>query len=182
MAYLWAAAVAYLIGNIPVRAWIWQVRGRLIRVPTARGNFWIPGLEMVKGALAALIGLFVAGWTGASLAAIAVVCGETLPFGYAHARGSGLATAAGALFILSPLLIFIGALIYLFSLLITRYPPISTLCAVVGVLLLGLVLSVHLSIWLVIGCLAGFVLLRLRSSRNRFPRRRKPFRWMGPFR
>lgn len=182
MAYLCAVVVAYLFGAIPVRAWVGNVRGRFIRAPVAPKELWILGLEMVKGALATLIGLLLTGWTGASLAAVAVVFGETFPLGYTHTRGSGVTTAAGALFVLSPLLIFIGALIYILSLLITRYHLLSTLCAVIGVMLLGLILSAHLYVWMVIFCLAGFILPRLRSGRNRFPHGRKPFRWMGPFR
>lgn len=177
MTYLWAVAVAYLIGTIPVRAWAGNVGGPLIRGWGIPKELWIFGLESAKGALAALIGLFLGGWTGASLAAVAVVFGETFPIGYARMRGSGLATAAGALFVLSPLLIFIGALIYIFSLLITRYHFLSTLCAVIGVLLLGLILYAQLYLWLVIFCLVGFILPRLKSNRNRFPRRRKPFWW-----
>lgn len=182
MAYLWAAVVAYLIGTVPVRAWIGNVRGRIIRTPVIPVELWILGLEMLKGALATLIGLLLAGWIGASLAAVAVVFGETFPLGYHHLRGSGVTTAAGALFVLSPLLIFIGVLIYVLSLLITRYHILSALSAVIGVLLLGLILSTHLYVWMVIFCLAGFILPRLRSGRNRFPPGRKPFRWMGPFR
>ncbi|GAA5345206.1 glycerol-3-phosphate acyltransferase [Planifilum fimeticola] len=180
MAYLCAVVAAYLLGSIPVRTWVGNVRHGLIRTRAAAKELWILGLEMAKGALAASVGLLLAGWFGASLAAVAVVFGETFPLASAHGRGSGVATAAGALFVLSPLLIFIGAVIYFLSLLITRYHLLSTLCAVVGVLLIGLILSVHLYIWLVICCLAGFILLRLRNGRNRFfhrnPFRRRPFR------
>lgn len=181
MAYLFVVVTAYLLGSIPVQAWIGKVRNGLVRTPVAAKELGMLGLEMAKGALAALIGLLLAGWSGASLAAVAVVFGETFPLGPAHKRGSGLTTAAGALFVLSPLLIFIGALIYLLSLLITRYHLLSTLCAVIGILLFGLILSVHLYIWLVIFCLAGFVLFRLSNGRNRFVHGRNPFR-RRPFR
>lgn len=179
MVYLITVAAAYLFGTLPVRAWVGTGRGRFVRASLVPKELWIAGLEMAKGALATLIGLLLGGWIGASLAAVAVVFGETFPPGYASARGSGVTTAAGALLVLSPLLLGIGAFIYILSLLITRCHPFSALCAALGIMLIGLILSTHLYVFIVIFCLAGFVLPRLRKGRNRF---RKPFRWLGPFR
>jgi glycerol-3-phosphate acyltransferase PlsY len=181
MTYLFAVVAAYLLGSIPVRPWFGKVRKGLIRTPAAEKELWILASEMAKGVLAASAGFLLAGWTGASLAAVAVVFGEIVPLGSARRRGNGAATAAGALFVLSPLLIFIGALIYFLSLLITRYPPFSILCAAIGVLLFGLILSVHLYVWLVILCLVGLILLRPGNGRNRYFSGRNPFRWR-PFR
>ena len=165
MTYLLAVVAAYLHRHDPRSRLVWKVRERVDPGSGGSGrNLWILGLEMGKGALAALTGLFLAGWTGASLAAMAVVFGEILPFGYGTTAGQRAGYGGGGPFDpQSPVDIYRCPLSIFSALLITRYPPISTLCAVVGVLLLGLVLSVDLSIWLVIGCLAGFVLLRLRS-------------------
>jgi len=130
---------------------------------------------MSKGALAALLGLLLAGWIGASLAAVAVVFGEVFPPAYAYKRGSGVTTAAGALFVLSPLLIILGSVIYILSLLITRCYLFSTLCAAIGIVFLGLFLSTHVYVWIVVLSLAGFIFPRLKRGRNRFG---KPFRWL----
>ncbi|MDN4592974.1 glycerol-3-phosphate acyltransferase, partial [Polycladomyces subterraneus] len=134
------ALVAYGIGMFPFYGW-WvgrRINGKVIMHtgPLQDVVLWVV-LEMTKGALAVLIGLVMGGWFGASVAALMVVVGRLYPVVPAFRSGGGTAVAAGALFVLSPMLIVVGILIYLVSLLLTRYLGISTLLTTVAVMILS---------------------------------------------
>ena len=89
-----------------------------------------------KGPSSSCSRFLLAGWTGASRAAVAVVFGTFVPLGSARRRGDGAATAAGALF--DPLVRFFDlhrALLSIQSLpLIIRHPPFSICALAIGVL------------------------------------------------
>ena len=60
--------------------------------------------DVLKGALACLLGLWLLGNTGASLAGIAVVLGHMYPVFYKFKGGKGVATSLGTSLVLNPLL------------------------------------------------------------------------------
>ena len=60
--------------------------------------------DVLKGVLACLLGLWLLGNTGASLAGIAVVLGHMSPVFYKFKGGKGVATSLGTSLVLNPLL------------------------------------------------------------------------------
>ena len=60
--------------------------------------------DVLKGVLACLLGLWLLGNTGASLAGIAVVLGNMYPVFYKFKGGKGVATSLGTSLVLNPLL------------------------------------------------------------------------------
>ena len=60
--------------------------------------------DVLKGVLACLLGLWLLGNTGASLAGIAVVLGHMYPVFYKFKGGRGVATSLGTSLVLNPLL------------------------------------------------------------------------------
>lgn len=60
--------------------------------------------DVLKGVLACLLGLWLLGNTGASLAGIAVVLGHMYPVFYKFKGGKGVATSLGTSLVLNPLL------------------------------------------------------------------------------
>ena len=60
--------------------------------------------DVLKGVLACLLGLWLRGNTGASLAGIAVVLGHMYPVFYKFKGGKGVATSLGTSLVLNPLL------------------------------------------------------------------------------
>jgi glycerol-3-phosphate acyltransferase PlsY len=171
------ALVAYGIGMFPVYGW-WvgrRINGEAIMHtgPLQDVVLWT-GLKMAKGTLAVLIGWAMGGWFGASVAALMVVVGCLYPVVPAFRSGGVTAVAAGALFVLSPMLIVVGILIYLVSLLLTRYLGISTTLTTVAVMILSVVISAQLYVIIVAVCVGSLILYHQTTGRFRG--------WKNPFR
>jgi len=162
MLILLASVLAYVIGAFPVQAWLW---GRGFR---SSQPIWFTGvIDVLKGILATLIGLVVAGWSGAYFAAIFVVIGSMYSIFLRFHGGNGLSVSAGALLVLSPVLILIGAVIYGLSLLLTRMWFLSTLLTVVALLILGIIMVSQLYVWLVLLFLGVVVVFHQRQEFKR---------------
>lgn len=173
---------AYLTGALPLHLWA------LGRPPShftlhRRETFLVIVIDLVKGMAATLFGLALGGWLGACLGAILVVVGSMYSAFLGFRGGYGLSVAAGALLILSPMLILFGIIVYFISLLATRYLFISTLLTTIAMMILGLVLATHfyaLAVIFIIGCL---IFLRTKPKWRRVRRKiEPPYRFKNPFR
>jgi acyl-phosphate glycerol 3-phosphate acyltransferase len=188
MTFLLALLLAYLIGSLPSHFWVLSRSAYRFRLPlltslTKREAFLLIVIDLVKGMSATLIGFALAGWFAAYLAAIVVVVGSMYSVFLGFRGGNGLGVAAGALLILSPVLILIGILIYLLSLLTTRILFLSTLLTTVAMILFGVVLATHFAVWLVILILGLLILSRMRPRWKRMRRGfEPPYRFKNPFR
>ncbi|WP_124728178.1 glycerol-3-phosphate acyltransferase [Staphylospora marina] len=188
MKWLLAVIIAYLIGAFPLHLWAvprLSVAGR-IPPPHAlypREAFLLVLIDVVKGMAATLLAFGVAGWAGACFAAVTVTLGSMYSVFLGFRGGRGLAVAAGALLILSPVLMFIGVIIWLLSLAATRYLFLASFFTTVGVILLGLVFISQMTVWFVVLVLGVLILLRLRPGWKRFRRGLEPpYRFKNPFR
>lgn len=188
MKWLIAVILAYLIGAFPAHRWAVDRLAARGRIPSPhslypREAFLLVLIDLVKGMVATLLAFTLAGWAGACLAAVAVTLGAMYSVFLGFHGSRGLAVAAGALLILSPVLILIGVLIYVFSLLATRYLFISAFFTTVAVILLGLVLVTHFAVWFVVLVLGLLILFRLQPGWKRFRRGLEPpYRLRNPFR
>lgn len=186
--YLIVIIFAYLIGSFPVH-WVGkQKRVYSYTAPSFHHVFHkelllLVLLDVGKGMFATLLGLSIAGWLGACLAAIAVVVGSMYSCFLQFRGGKGLAVSAGAVFILSPILILLGVLLYCFFLLTTRYLFLSNLLTIIAVIVLGIVFVTQLYVWFLILCLGIILIFHQKPDWKRFRRRWKlPFRFRNPFR
>lgn len=166
--------IAYLIGSLPVSfLWGWmRVKQRRVMVSAhpPHDPLVVLGLQVGKGVIAAVLGLLFAGWIGAAVAAIAVVTGEVFSVFRGFQGGDGAAVAAGALLVLSPLLILLGIVIYGLSLFLTRYFSLSTIVTAVLLMALSLVLFPTIPVILVVFFTGGLVLFRHWGSWGRWKR------------
>jgi glycerol-3-phosphate acyltransferase PlsY len=110
--------VAYLLGTFPSAGIVARRSGVDVtaegsRNPGASNTFrllgWragtlVFGLDALKGALAALAGVLIDGHRGLYILGIAAILGHTLPVTRRFKGGRGVATAAGVLIVLFPLL------------------------------------------------------------------------------
>lgn len=161
-----ACLLAYLIGSIP------PLRPPKMPFHTSDAAFHtlpiknvlaIYFLDLGKGALAVITAWLMAGVVAAHFAVIFVVLGEVYPcFPSYHSR-NGWAVAAGALLVISPILILISLCVYLLSLLLTRTFGLSFAIALLA-FLIGLVLfAAQIYLWvLVIGLVGMLSIKRLK--------------------
>jgi glycerol-3-phosphate acyltransferase PlsY len=110
--------VAYLLGTFPSATLVARRRGVDVTAegsgnPGASNTFrllgWKAGalvfaLDVLKGALAALAGLAVDGHRGAYVLGVAAVLGHVLPVTRKFKGGRGVATGAGVMLVIFPLL------------------------------------------------------------------------------
>jgi glycerol-3-phosphate acyltransferase PlsY len=80
------------------------------------------------------------------------------------------AVAIGATVVLSPILIVVGAFVFVISLFITKYYSLSTYFTVAAVSIFGFVLAAHLAVWATIVCLGVMVCLEQRPRLRRYRR------------
>ncbi|MBH8604629.1 glycerol-3-phosphate acyltransferase [Thermoactinomyces sp. CICC 10522] len=187
MALFISIIIAYFIGALPFDWWVvtkpaYRLRPPSFSVLNRREAFVLIVIDLVKGMAATLIGFSVAGWMGAYLAAVAVVVGSLYSVFLGFRGGTGIGVAAGALLILSPLLILIGILIYLFSLLTTRVLFVSTLLTTTAMIIFAVVLATQIYVWMVIIVVGGLILYRIRPKWKRIKRFEPPYRFRNPFR
>jgi acyl phosphate:glycerol-3-phosphate acyltransferase len=187
MSLLITIIVAYLIGALPFDWWVLTNRVYRFRPPSfsalnRREVFVLIVIDLVKGMAATLIGFSISGWMGAYLSAVAVVVGSLYSVFLGFRGGSGISVAAGALMILSPMLIFIGILIYLFSLLTTRVLFVSALLTTIAMIIFAVVLATQVYVWLVIIVVGSLILYRIRPKWKRIKRFEPPYRFKNPFR
>ncbi len=146
------APLAWLLGTFPSAPLVARAAGRDVTSEgsgnpgtsnVARLLGWRAALvvllcDVAKGAIAAGVGLWVAGRPGAFLLGVAAVLGHMFPL--YRKGGKGVATTAGVLVVLYPLIVLAGALVWvvvarvfhkasLASLLCTLLFPVAALAA-----------------------------------------------------
>jgi acyl phosphate:glycerol-3-phosphate acyltransferase len=160
---------AYLIGAAPFAKWFIGYQPICYTTSTFHSvvkqeMLIVILLDLGKGVSATLLALLVSGWFVAYMAAVLVVIGSMYSIFLHFAGGRGLAVAAGALCVFSPILLLVGIVVYLLSLLLTRYFFISTLLATIAVFVLGVLLATHLAVMAVIFLLSILILFRGKTN------------------
>jgi glycerol-3-phosphate acyltransferase PlsY len=125
--------------------------------------YWL--FDIARGMLATFFAYLIAGWGAAYAAAILAVFISLF-----LERNNTFAVAAGAILVLSPILILCGVVVFVLSLLSTKYYFLSTYLTVAAVVILGLVFAVHLAVWGTIVLLGFIVCWDQRHSLRRYKR------------
>ncbi|WP_044642037.1 glycerol-3-phosphate acyltransferase [Risungbinella massiliensis] len=160
--------LVYLVGAIPWEKCLGSsFRRNLI--------LWVLLFDFFSAAIVVLLIWWGFGFFAAHLAAILVVLGQMFSCFCKFRERSAYAVAAGALLILSPVLILAGLLFYLLSLLVTRYIILSNFLATIAVIILSFVLATHVTVWFLIIGLGALLLFRQQKNWRKRWRRRKIF-------
>lgn len=174
VAVLIAAVPAYLLGTFPTAVLVARAGGRDVTKEgsgnpgasnVARLMGWKWGLlvmagDLLKGAIAAGVGLAIAGRPGAYLLGILAVLGHTYPATRHFKGGKGVATAGGMLAVLFPVLVVILAVVWFVIARVFKLASVGSLVVAVlfpvGVWLMGY------AVWEIVitGALALLVVLR----------------------
>lgn len=141
-------AAGYLLGSLPWGFWIGRWGGTDIRTigsgNTGATNVWrafgprlgVPVLilDILKGALPALVALEFVGHGTAVLAGSAAIIGHTFPIFLGFGGGKGVATATGMALVLAPYTVLILVPVFLIVLWMWRYVSLAsmTIAVLVG--------------------------------------------------
>jgi acyl phosphate:glycerol-3-phosphate acyltransferase len=174
--------VAYLLGTFPSAEIVARRRGVDITVAgsgnpgasnTSRLLGWRAGvvvfaMDAAKGAIAAGLGLVVAdGHVGAYVLGIAAILGHTFPVTRNFKGGRGVATGAGVLLVIFPLLTLAGAVLWL---VVARVTHKASLASIVVVIAFPIAVALAGHPWgdvTVIAAVAALVLARHASNLKR---------------
>lgn len=151
-----SAAIAYLLGSISFSYLISKsfkhedIRskgsGNAGTANMLRNYGWKLGLatlagDLLKGVLAALIGLWLAGRPGMFLGAVFAVIGHNYPVFLKFRGGKGIATGLGALLVVQPLASMIIFAVGVVLVLITRIMSVGSLFGLIASAVVGCFIS-----------------------------------------
>ena len=148
--FLFQVLLAYLIGSLSGALLLGRRRGVDIRnqgsgnaggTNALRTQGWrfaagVAGIDVLKGAIAALFGLWWAsglGWKPEAqgcVCAFAAIVGHVWPLYFGFRGGKGVATAAGALLVLCPPALLLGLLVWALLLALFGYVSLASVVAV----------------------------------------------------
>jgi glycerol-3-phosphate acyltransferase PlsY len=138
--------VAYLLGTFPSASLVARRRGIDITAqgsgnPGASNTFRILGwkagalvfaMDLLKGALAALAGLAVDGHRGAYILGVAAILGHVLPATRRFKGGRGVATGAGVMLVIFPLLTLAMAALWIALARITHKASVASITVAIA--------------------------------------------------
>lgn len=157
------AAASYLLGSLPTAS----LAARLVSTLGSRGTeALVRLLELLKGVLAVSLVGAGADPVAQAMAATAVVAGDQWPFRGQGRRGTGLATAAGALTVVTPLAVPAWGFLWALGYVASGYRAAGTVAATLLLpLLLGVVAGWPFGLIVLPACL--MVAERRRDSLRR---------------
>ena len=88
-------------------------------------------LDVIKGVAAALIGRWVGGQIGMSVAAVFVIVGHNWPVYYGFKGGKGIASTLGVMFVLMPMQTAILLPVVILIMALTRYVSVGSMLGVI---------------------------------------------------
>jgi acyl phosphate:glycerol-3-phosphate acyltransferase len=159
----------------------------VVRVLGKKYGYPVFALDLLKGFAAVRISMLMATgpppeWTSAEIfgiaAAISCVIGHLYPPWLKFNGGKGVATAAGALFALAPIVGAIGVVIWMVTFWVTRYVSLASVTAAVALPVVILAVSWRnqnaKAIFYFSVCVAAVVIWRHRSNLSRLQRGTEP--------
>jgi glycerol-3-phosphate acyltransferase PlsY len=138
--------VAYLLGTFPSATLVARRQGVDITAagsgnPGASNTFrllgWkagalVFGMDLLKGALAALAGLAVDGHRGAYILGVAAILGHVLPATRRFKGGRGVATGAGVMLVIFPLLTLAMTVLWIVLARVTHKASVASIAVAVA--------------------------------------------------
>jgi len=173
-----AAIPAYLLGTFPTAVLVARAGGHDVLAEgsgnpgasnVARLMGWKWGLlvmagDLAKGAIAAGVGLAVAGRGAAYVLGILAVIGHTYPVTRHFKGGKGVATAAGVLFGLDPRLGLAALAAWIVVAVLFRYSSLASLIAAIAATLCAWLLGADARVGVVVAAIAVLLVWRHREN------------------
>lgn len=174
--------LAYLIGSIPFALIVGKLAGGVDVRNYGSGNLggtnafrvlgWKVGVsvilaDIIKGVLATYLGLKLGGELVGILAGVSAAVGHCYPLFAGFKGGKGVAVGAGIYIVLAPKSIFLAAIVFILTLLISKYVSLSSILAALTIGLSTLVFKSSLFLTVLTWLLVIFVVYRHRSNIKR---------------
>ena len=173
--------VAYLLGTFPSASLVARRRGVDVTAegsgnPGASNTFrllgWKAGalvfaMDVLKGALAALAGLAVDGHRGAYILGVAAVIGHVLPVTRRFKGGRGVATGAGVMLVIFPLLTLAMSALWIVLARVTHKASIASVTTAIAFPIAVALAGHEAGDIIVISVMAGLVVARHLSNLRR---------------
>ncbi|AGL01939.1 glycerol-3-phosphate 1-O-acyltransferase PlsY [Desulfoscipio gibsoniae] len=181
MYILLAVMISYLIGSIPVGVLVARTKGINIMEHGSGNigttNVWrnlgpgyglfVLALDMAKGVTAVLVGRYFGGVETELLAAFGALCGHSWSVFLRFKGGKIVATGAGVVLAISPLVTLVALVVLLTTLGISRYVSLSSMMAAITVPTAMAVLGMD-RLYIIFGIiLMIFVIYKHRSNIQR---------------
>jgi glycerol-3-phosphate acyltransferase PlsY len=170
--------VAYLMGTFPSASIVAQANGvdirsvgsgnpgasNVTRVLGWRKGLWVFVLDAAKGALAAGLGLAVAGRPGGYALGAAAIIGHVFPVWQKFRGGKGVATGGGVFAALSPVIFLVITVVWV---VVSKVTKKASLASIIAIALLPIgVAIVRRSWWEVVATVVLCVLVMARHLGN----------------
>ena len=151
-----AIVIGYALGNISTGLLISKLANGIDIRKAGSGNAgatnvlrtlgWMPSLmtflgDAVKGLLAALIGLWLAGHTGAMLGGLAAIVGHNWPAAFGFKGGKGISTSFGVILVVQPVCALVLLAVMIVAVYLTHTVSIGTIAASVAYIVLNLFMT-----------------------------------------
>ena len=154
--YIFLIFLGYLFGSIPFSFLISKYMGKIDIRKHGSGNSGTTNVlrtlgkkagflafigDFSKGIFATLIGNILLGTTGAFLAGSFAIIGHCYPFALNFKGGKGVATSAGVIFALSPIIGFILLFFQIAIIIFTKYMSLASILSAILFPILGIILN-----------------------------------------
>lgn len=194
MEYIVFAVIAYLLGSIPSALIVGKVGYKIdirmhgsgnlgatntFRVLGVKAGIIVTLSDILKGTVATLIPLLFDADVYRLIIGIFAVIGHTYPLFAKFKGGKAVATSAGIILGVSPVL-FIGIILtFLLSLYITKYVSLSSMVTGIVAIILSFILKQDIGLIIVISILTIFVFYRHKENIKRIRNKTEPkIKWM----
>ena len=151
-----AIVIGYALGNISTGLLISKLANGIDIRKAGSGNAgatnvlrtlgWMPSLmtflgDAVKGLLAALIWLWLAGHTGAMLGGLAAIVGHNWPAAFGFKGGKGISTSFGVILVVQPVCALVLLAVMIVAVYLTHTVSIGSIAASVAYIVLNLFMT-----------------------------------------
>lgn len=156
--YLLIAVIGYLLGSISTGILYSRYLGQDIRTQGsknagatnmtrvhgwAKGGITFAG-DCIKGVLATLIGMWIAGTPGMLIGGAFAAIGHMWPVFFGFKGGKGMSTLIGAAFVVDPLVMGIMAV---FAALVIYFTKYVSLASITGLVIFTIAVTIHRGFW-----------------------------------
>lgn len=178
MEYIIVIFFSYLIGAIPTgllvsRRYNLDIRkhgsGNIgatntIRLMGKRAGIVVGFIDILKGALPTLIALLYGGDLLGVIAGISAVIGHSYSVFANFKGGKSVLTGAGVVLVFNPLSVLLAVIVFIITLLITKYASVSSIAAAISIIIFVWILDESLVVQITVIFLVAFIIYRHHSN------------------